>query len=195
MAGALPRPERLERLRAAAEECFRAGVTAPEAARRLGVARSTAYAWRRRWQAAGALVAGRRGPRRRLPQAGALRLCAALLAAPGRAGLPLEAWSLPAIAWWLERETGVRYHRRHVGRLLRALGWTRPPVGPRAGAARVALEASDPQGSPLTFWLRPDPLRGEPPGGPARTRPRPAASRAATARRGSRRAARRRAGP
>ena len=55
-----------------------------------------------------------------------------LLRPPREAGFDLDHWSLAAIALLIERFTGVRYHRRHLGRLLRRSGWVVPPVGPRA---------------------------------------------------------------
>ena len=51
------------------------------------------------------------------------------LAAPPRAsGFDLDHRSLAAAAALIEKQTGVRYHHRHVGRLLKRMGWIVPPL-------------------------------------------------------------------
>ena len=71
---------------------------------------------------------------------------------PREAGIHLDHWSLAAIALLIERATGVRYHRRHLGRLLRRSGWVVPPVGPPAAHAFRRVCQSDPDGNQI--WLQ-----------------------------------------
>jgi len=52
------------------------------------------------------------------------RLERALLEGARAAGFPTELWTCPRVAELIERCFGVRYHVDHIGRLLRALGWT-----------------------------------------------------------------------
>ena len=125
-------------------------------ARHVGRAKSTVSAWRRQWGVSGALEPARRGPAARLLAKSARELAAALLRPPGTEGFDLERWSLAAIALWIRRRTGIAYHRRHVGRLLRAHGWTVPPVGVHAHAACYAVAGRDPAGAEVVVWFRPE---------------------------------------
>jgi len=77
-----------------------------------------------------------------------------LLDGPRAHGLDLEAWNAAAVALLIEREFGVRYHRRHVGRLLRRLGWVLPPIGRHAGEAFVRVPIRDSDGHRLALTGR-----------------------------------------
>jgi hypothetical protein len=77
----------------------------------------------------------------------------ALLRTPREAGFDLDRWSLASVAALVERTTGVRYHRRHVGRLLRRAGWTVPPVGPAADHARLRIPLLDPDANALAVYM------------------------------------------
>jgi transposase len=126
---------------------FRSGLSRAEVARTLGVSRATATRWYRLWRTGG------RAPGR-APRLGARdisRLHVALRAGPRASDLDLEEWNAAAVALVIERICGVRYHRRHIGRLLRRIGWVLPPIGRHASAAFRALPLRDPDGTPLTL--------------------------------------------
>ena len=140
--------------RAAAAALFAAGSSRAQVARRLGIAKSTASEWYRRWSESGAIAPRARGPRPRLTPADLERLAAAMLRPPHAAGFDLERWSLAAVALWIERETGVRYHRRALARVLARAGFVVPPVGPQAGRALRALAMRDPEGNEVRLYQR-----------------------------------------
>jgi hypothetical protein len=77
----------------------------------------------------------------------------ALLRSPRASGYDLDRWSLASVAAFLEKRTGVRYHRRHVGRLLRRLGWVVPPLGPAADRALLRRPIADPDGNALALLV------------------------------------------
>ena len=52
------------------------------------------------------------------------KLEAALLAGPEAAGFASDLWTCPRVRDLIRRRFGVRYHVDHIGRLLRALGWS-----------------------------------------------------------------------
>jgi putative transposase len=140
-----------------AAELFRQGARQAAVAHELGVSRVTALAWHRSWLRGGRealLETGRRGPRPRLPAGGAEGLHAALAGSPRTAGIPSDEWSIAAIALLIERRTGVRYHRRHIGRVLRRLGWIIPPFGRHAALRMRGRELRDPDGNPLILIER-----------------------------------------
>ncbi|MEM7164059.1 MAG: helix-turn-helix domain-containing protein [Planctomycetota bacterium] len=145
-----------KRLRAA--ELFAAGATRAEVARELGVSRTTSSQWFRVWQDAGAAGLGEarlRGRRARLDRSQESELRRALLAPPRASGLAVDQWSLAAVAAFVEARTGVRYHRRHVSRILRRLGWIIPPYGKHASEARVVHPMTDCDGNGLLLFQRP----------------------------------------
>jgi transposase len=137
-----------------AEALFAAGATRAEVARRLGIARSTAGAWYRRLADDGAIAPRRRGPRPRLAPDVLDALARALRRPPRLAGFSLDRWSLAAVVRWIEGETGVVHHPRHVGRVLRRAGFVVPPVGPHAGRALFAREVRDPDGNAVRLLER-----------------------------------------
>jgi transposase len=135
-----------------ASDLFRRGLSRAEVARELGVSRSTAGRWYR------ALRHGGRAPGRppRLRPGAALRLHDLLRAGPRAHGCDLDAWNAASVAWLIERHLGIRYHRRHVGRLLRRLGWVLPPIGRHADHAFVRVPLRDPDGNALALHAGPD---------------------------------------
>jgi transposase len=136
----------MDRMRAAV--LFEAGATRAAVARALGVCRATASRWYRLWRAGALADAPRRAGRRpKLAIAQWARLERTIARPPAEAGFALGRWSLAAIAALIERETGTRYHRRHLGRLLRRRGWIVPPVGPHAAAALRTRPMRDPDGN------------------------------------------------
>jgi transposase len=52
------------------------------------------------------------------------RLVRILLKGPMAHGYPTELWTCDRIARVIRREFRVRYHRDHIGRLMRGLGWS-----------------------------------------------------------------------
>jgi transposase len=54
---------------------------------------------------------------------------------PEAYGFRGEVWTCGWVALVIERELGVRYHKDHIGRLLKQLGWTTQVAGHPGGAA------------------------------------------------------------
>jgi hypothetical protein len=79
----------------------------------------------------------------------------ALSASPKCVGIPLEQWSLAAVAFLIQRCTGVAYHRRHIPRVLRRAGWSVLPVGQHADKAIRMVPHFDPDGNMILLSHRP----------------------------------------
>ena len=140
--------EELERRRLRALSLLDEGLLPVEVARRVGVDRRSV----RRWKAA-ARQGGREAVRAR-PTPGRPtklsarvrgRLEAVLLRGAQTAGFPTDLWTCPRVADIIHRRFGVRYHVHHVGRLLRALGWS--PQKPR----RRAIERDE---AAIQRWVK-----------------------------------------
>jgi transposase len=117
----------MQRRRQKAARLFEKGLSAPEAARRLGVARQVAYRWKDAWQEGGlaALASkGRAGRKPRLSPAQTQTILAALLKGPVAQGYQTQLWTLPRVAALIEKLTGVRYHPGHVWRVLGSIGFS-----------------------------------------------------------------------
>ncbi len=152
--GTMPLPEGLRDL---AASLFAQGLTRAEAARRLGVSRATATRWYRVWKnggRGGLLMGKRRGRPPRLETRALAAVDRALFRSPRELGFDLDRWSLAAVAALIERSTGARYHRRHVGRLLRRAGWVLPPVGATHDRAFRSRPLRDPDGNPIALLER-----------------------------------------
>ena len=141
-------PAQLERRRLQALGLLQQGLAPVDVARRLGVDRRSV----RRWKAAArhggparlkAIPATGRPPK--LDGRARQRLARHLLRGAQAAGFPTDLWTCPRVATLIHREFGVRYHVDHVGRLLRALGWS--PQKPE----RRARERDEPA---IRRWLR-----------------------------------------
>lgn len=116
-----------ERRRRKAAELFAKGLSAPEVARRLGVARPVGYRWRAAWQKGGvaALASkGRTGPKPKLDAAQTQQVATALLEGPAAHGYRTPLWTLPRVAALIQHLTGVRYHPGHVWKLLGSSGFS-----------------------------------------------------------------------
>lgn len=120
----------LEARRRRAVRLLGKGWKADDVAEAVGASRSAVYAWKK--------AAGKRGessralrakpqhvPKCRLSGPQRARLKRLLKAGPREAGFPTDLWTLPRVAQLIEREFGVSYHSTHVGRLLKALGFSR----------------------------------------------------------------------
>lgn len=117
----------MEKRRKKAGKLFAKDYSAPEVARRLGVARQVAYRWQDAWEQGGhaALASkGPAGPKPKLTEAQTQQVTEALLAGPVAHGYKTALWTLPRVASLIEDLTGVGYHPGHVWRLLGASGFS-----------------------------------------------------------------------
>jgi len=117
----------MERRRLKAVALFEEGLGASAVARRLGVRRQSAHAWKRRWQQegrAGLQSKGPAGPKSRLTPAQEESLAQAILDGPTAAGHATAVWTLPRIAALIRQRHGVEYHPGHVWHLLDRLGFS-----------------------------------------------------------------------
>jgi transposase len=114
------------RLRAA--ECFSAGqMTQAAISRELQISRQSVSRWYHQWQRGGARSlegAGRAGRKRKLNERQQRRLAVALRRGARACGFGSDRWTLDRVAALIERLTGVVYHRGHVWKILRGIGWT-----------------------------------------------------------------------
>lgn len=114
---------------------FARGHRQAEIVRRFSVSRPTAHRWYQAWRRrgeAGLQGAGRAGPRPRLDARALQRLEAALLRGPAAWGYSTHLWTLERVAQLIGKVCQVGYHPRHVGRVLRRLGWSRQRPARRA---------------------------------------------------------------
>ena len=117
----------MEKRRKQAGKLFTKGYSAPEVARRFGVARQVAYRWMDAWKQGGikALASkGSAGPKSRLTPEQTIKVTEALLAGPVAQGYMTNLWTLPRVAALIKDLTGVDYHPGHVWRLLGASGFS-----------------------------------------------------------------------
>jgi transposase len=117
----------MEKRRKRAGKLFTKDYSAPEVARRLGVARQVAYRWKSAWEQGGssALVSkGPAGPKSKLTAEQTQQVTQALLTGPAAYGYKTALWTLPRVASLIEDLTGVGYHPGHVWRLLGASGFS-----------------------------------------------------------------------
>jgi transposase len=117
----------MEKRRKKAATLFNKDFSAPEVARRLGVARQVAYRWKQAWQQGGSGALQSKGPAGRKPKLTGKQtqqVTEALLAGPSAQGYKTDVWTLPRVATLIEGLTGVRYHPGHVWRLLGASGFS-----------------------------------------------------------------------
>ncbi len=120
-------PEELERRRKRAIRLLQEGYAPVEVSERVGATRRSVRRWkaafRRRGQKAlRAQPASGRPPK--LDVRGRRRLERTLLKGAKAAGFPTDLWTCPRIVQVVRRQFGVSYHRSHLGRLLRSLGWS-----------------------------------------------------------------------
>ena len=118
----------LEARRLRAAQLFAQGHRQAEVVHGLKVSRPTAHRWYHAWRRhgrRGLKAVGRAGRKPRLDAAARRRLEAALLRGPTAWGYPTHLWTLERVAQVIWKTCHVRYHPRHVWRVLRALGWSR----------------------------------------------------------------------
>jgi transposase len=138
----------MEKRRQQAAKLFAKDYSAPEVARRLGVARQVAYRWKDAWGQGGSAALtskGPAGPKPKLTPEQSQKVMDALLAGPAAQGYKTNLWTLPRVALLIKDLTGVRYHPGHVWRLLGASGFScqRPE--------RQAVERDD---KAIAHWKR-----------------------------------------
>lgn len=117
----------MEKRRLQAARLFSKECSAPEVARRLGVARQAAYRWKDAWGKGGTAALsskGPAGPKPKLTSEQTERVTEALLAGPAARGYKTALWTLPRVALLIKDLTGVTYHPGHVWRLLGESGFS-----------------------------------------------------------------------
>lgn len=118
---------KLEKRRLQAGKLFAKECSAPEVARRLGVARQVAYRWKTAWEQGGRAALsskGPAGPKPKLTVKQTQQVVKALLAGPVAQGYKTALWTLPRVALLIKELTGVEYHPGHVWRLMGASGFS-----------------------------------------------------------------------
>jgi transposase len=120
-------PGSLERRRRKALALRQKGIGPGDIARRLGVDRRSVHRWLAAVDEHGeeglaAVPAPGRPPF--LSEEEQAALVAMLLEGATAHGFPTALWTGPRVAELIQREFGVLYHRNHVTRLLRALGFS-----------------------------------------------------------------------
>ncbi len=101
----------------------------------LGVTPGAVSQWMKRATAGGpeALRSRRgRGPKSRLSAEQLARLPELLKKGAEHFGFRGDVWTQARVAKVIEREFGVRYHPRHMGRILKAINWSRQQPAKRA---------------------------------------------------------------
>lgn len=140
-----------------AGELFADGASQAQVVRAVGVSRGTASAWYRLWQLHGQDALGppaRPGRKPRIDAAQEAGIQSQLHHSPRESGIAADQWSLAAVAALIGNATGIHYHRRHIGRLLRRWGWIIPPFGRHRVHAQRVRRAEDPDGNGLLFIQR-----------------------------------------
>ena len=141
-------PKALQRRRERTMQLLKEGCQPHEVATKLKVDRRSVRRWRTacRQQGAQALQA-KPAPGRpsKLSDREKGQLEKLLLKGAVAAGFPTNLWTCARIAQAIEEHFGVRYHIDHIGRLMRALGWS--PQKP----ARCALERDE---TAIAAWVK-----------------------------------------
>jgi transposase len=138
----------LQRRRLRAGRMFDKGSTPAEVARALGVTRQSTSRWHRAWAegGAGALAStGKRGRSARLSAAELTRVEEALRKGARANGCTTDLWTLDRVRAVIESVTGVAYHRGHVWKVLRSLGWSRQ---------RPARQATERDDEAIAAWVK-----------------------------------------
>ena len=135
-------PEELQRRRERALRLLQQGYAPVEVAGMLGVERRSVRRWKAAFRKRGAKgIEAKPAPGRpaKLDRKAKRRLERVLLRGAKAAGFPADLWTCPRVAQVIESEFDVHYHVDHIGRLLRALGWS--PQKPQRRAIERDEEA------------------------------------------------------
>lgn len=119
--------QQMEQRRLKAARLFEKGLGASEVARKLGVKRQSAHAWKMAWEQGGRTSLRSSGAAGRKPRLSALQkqeVVEALLDGPQKSGYATEVWTLPRVRALIRKRTGESYHESHVSRLLHSLGFS-----------------------------------------------------------------------
>lgn len=103
------------------------GLSLNEVARRVGCHASSVMRWRNTRRRKGKRVfevGTSPGRPTKLSKKQRERLLRLLAKGPPAQGYATELWTCARIAALIKKEFGVRYHRDHIGRLMRQLGWS-----------------------------------------------------------------------
>jgi transposase len=123
----------LERRRFQAVRLFRKQLNNSDIGRRLKVSNQTVSRWRKEHEQGGEKAlrqAGRAGRLPRLSEQQKVRLVELLKEGPEKLGYETPLWTCERVAHLIEKNFQVEYHRGHVWRILRQLGWSiQQPVG------------------------------------------------------------------
>lgn len=143
-------PEELQRRRERAIALLKEGIAPVDVASRVGVDRRSVRRWKaahRREGSAG--LAARPIPGRpcALKEHHQRRLERLLLKGARGCGFATDLWTCARVAQLIRDRFGVDYHVDHIGRLLRALGWS--PQKP----ARRAVERDE---AAIAGWIKKD---------------------------------------
>ena len=143
-------PEVLERRRWRAISLLQEGYKPVEVARRVGVDRRSVRRWKAAFLKSG-LEAIRAKPLpgrpAKLNQAAKKGLEALLLRGARAVGYSTDLWTCPRVAQVIQKTFGIPYHVDHIGRVLRALGWS--PQKPQ----RRAIERDE---AAIQRWIKTD---------------------------------------
>ena len=114
---------------------LKTGLSLNEVGRRIHCAASSVMRWFKAWRRGGAKalrVGASPGRPPKLRPAERRRLVKLLLKGPLAHGYRTNLWTTARIAEVIQREFGVDYHRDHMGRLMRHLGWSHQKPETRA---------------------------------------------------------------
>lgn len=138
----------MEERRRRAGRMFAKGATQAEVARALGVSIQSAHRWYHAWRTGGVgalKAAGRAGRRPRLSGDQRRAVERALLKGATANGFPTDLWTLDRVGVVIERITGIGYHRGHVWKILRQMGWS---------LQRPARRAAERDEDKVTRWVK-----------------------------------------
>ena len=119
----------LEQRRLRAAGLLEKGVSQSRVARQVGVHRQSVSRWAQQLEKegrAGLEQARRAGRKPRLSSEDLERIERTLKRGPELLGYDSGLWTSARVAGLIEQECGIAYHRGHVWRLLRQLGWSFP---------------------------------------------------------------------
>lgn len=125
--------DELETRRLKAAALFNKGHTQTEVRRKLNISPQSASRWHAAWKAGGKDALRKAGRAGRLPRLSAEQkemVKAALVKGPEAYGYSTALWTIGRVASLIDEITGVKYHKGHAWKILRALGWSsQRPVG------------------------------------------------------------------
>lgn len=142
------KPQSLQRRRERAMQLLQDGYQPCEVAAQLKVDRRSVRRWRAAYRQQGVQALQAKptpGRPSKLSDREKEELETLLLKGAVAAGFPTDLWTCARIAQAIEDRFGVRYHIDHIGRLLRALGWS--PQKP----TRRAIERDE---TAIATWVK-----------------------------------------